>query len=775
MATNNADYIQPQSVPVRRRRWTPPYGIVEAPPYAAAEFARLLEQPTGVTRVNQVILRLDGTDLDLSSLYQGGALIEQNKENAPDQITSGDMVLTFGNTDDTFTELLSTSSLYGKVYHNKTIVFNAGFQLPDGSIYYTIQATMLVVGIESVSDDSHVDIICRDKISRLLAETVNRKPAGIIAAAGASNTGNGGVTDIAIKPFSTVAETFTLACTLGGGDATATFSVTGSVSGLLGTATSGTEFSTGNKVKFTIFAGSTNWVIDDSFTFTTVLMMEFSAVNPARVLWSILTGYNWATNAQEAWYARTPQFDPTQNASNPDLDYDSFSLAAGYTDFTIKGYVEWDKSLVDIAQEIILHFLGAIYVTEHGKIALSWFRPVFPENTLRTFSDALMNSSFKYRRLMESMVNYVTVSYKKKDSWDWDSSVWSYDGFYIASNSTSITNYERVSKSFTSRWYSSSGAHVTYFADRLVDRYSSPPFEAEFITAQDALFTRIGQYVYLTDSKARVSGQLAEVVFTRKDFAAQPLAARVRAVFEGDTLWAFLGSSAGEGDSISPQESYYDDADADNKLFAYLSIDGDFSYIYEARDLPENVTPVAWRRFESGSPVIVEESVSGSRFTVEISSGRLLFADDTASSQWTVYASSGNGEAEFIAKLSKHSTVAANSGYFEIRATPNSPTGSNYEQIVKIFSDGITGFNSGTKTHNSNDGSFHKYRLKWVSASHVQLYVDDVLVASEVGAGFGAISKTVMFALEGTCRAIISDVWYKTTQPVLSKPNYRMF
>lgn len=81
---------------------------------------------------------------------------------------------------------------------------------------------------------------------------------------GAANTGDGTIT----KPTGDSAaptETWTLTCTMAGGDATATFSVVGSVTGSDGTATSGSAYS--GTVLFTISAGGTDWEVGDTISF----------------------------------------------------------------------------------------------------------------------------------------------------------------------------------------------------------------------------------------------------------------------------------------------------------------------------------------------------------------------------------------------------------------------------------------------------------------------------------------------------------------------------
>src|SRR3990167_6183949 len=328
MPTNNADWIQPQSLPAKKRDrsscLSPNY--FAAPQYTIVEFLKQVDNKLDVRPIEKIILKLDSGDIDITSNYESGATIEHTKEESPNEIESSDLMLTFNNYDDTFTEFKAGTSLDGEIYHDKKLEFYAGFKLPDGTKEYNLQASMYVTELLFDSASSRVTIHCQDKIRRLIDGTINIKPAGMIPVAAAGNVGNGTVTDVAIKPFSTVAENWTL------------------------------TFTTGNKVKFTISAGSTNWAINDAFTFSTVQMMEYNTVNPIKIIWSVLTGVNYDSGVNESWKTRTPEFSSDKTSGNPDLDPESFERAANKAYFNLKGYVDWDKELAELLEEISTNF-----------------------------------------------------------------------------------------------------------------------------------------------------------------------------------------------------------------------------------------------------------------------------------------------------------------------------------------------------------------------------------------------------------------------------------
>src|SRR5574343_1285528 len=80
-----------------------------------------------------------------------------------------------------------------------------------------------------------------------------------------NNTGTGTVTDIVTYPTS-VTEVITLTCTAAAANS-GTFSVSGSMSGALGTATVGTTF-TSAVIRFTITDGGVDYQVGDNFIIT---------------------------------------------------------------------------------------------------------------------------------------------------------------------------------------------------------------------------------------------------------------------------------------------------------------------------------------------------------------------------------------------------------------------------------------------------------------------------------------------------------------------------
>lgn len=543
----------------------------------SAELTALLDRKDGLIPHRRITWKLDAGDQDLTNYFLNVSAVSQEKERAPDRVAAGDATLTFSNTSGVFTDTSTTSILYGINYHNRDIVIEIGLELSDGSVEYIKVATMKVRATNLSSDKSRFTIRVYDLVRRLLTETVNRKPESMMPVANAGNTGNGKCSDIDIMPFVNVSQNWTLTCTLGGGSAT--FSVVGSVSGNIGTATIGTEFlnATSGGVKFTVRGGDVNFVIGDIFTFSTVKMMEFATTNPVKIIWSILTGYNWDTNIAEDWVARTPQLDHTLTAANVDLNYTAFATAVANSTFDIKGFVAWDKDLVAAIEEIILHFLGAVNVDAEGRLYIKIWRPDMSQT--RVFADTKKNMSMSMLRDTQDMINWVSFKYRKSNTWPWSDADEenALDGLYVSKDAASYTNFKQwFTLNLKTTWYNEAGDHVSFPAVRLIERYAAPPRRFSFKTGLDGLDTELGDIIGVSDSGLGYSVFPVEIMKKDGDYAAKPAAVSFEAedTGTGGTKWCFLGSSADEGDGVSPQASDYNNATVGDKMFCYLSQTG---------------------------------------------------------------------------------------------------------------------------------------------------------------------------------------------------------
>lgn len=98
---------------------------------------------------------------------------------------------------------------------------------------------------------------------------------------GGGNTGNGTVTGVDTHP-GTITETFTLTCTTGGGTGVGIFSVVGSSSGSLASATVGSAY-TSAFIDFTINDGAVDFIVGDTFT----IAVTIGALADAGEEWTI--------------------------------------------------------------------------------------------------------------------------------------------------------------------------------------------------------------------------------------------------------------------------------------------------------------------------------------------------------------------------------------------------------------------------------------------------------------------------------------------------------
>jgi len=513
---------------------------------------------------------------DISSYFLSGANLQSVKERAPDEIQAGSFDVVLANHDDKFSEYVATSLFYNTDYHGSKIRLSLGFVLPDGTTEYSTQGIGFIDQLLTDGVNSQVTLRCRDLMWRLMDQLLHVRPADEIPAFNSVNVGNGIISVISTKPFTTTTQDWTLACTLGGADGVATFSVTGSVSGAQGTATSGTEFTANNgMIKFEISGGATNWALNDEITFSTNQYPQWDAVNLGEIIWSILTGYNWGTDTQETWSGLVFDFDSTQSDANTDLDYNEFVTAIDNIDtiglFDLTGYIPYNTQANEFLQNLLVLVVGSLYVGNDGRIKFSTYIPQFGAITTE-FTDAKKITSLSYNRSIDEVLNSVAVEYLATETWPWSNASLVLDGIFIKKNATSITNYKELGVDFQIPWYTSNGLHVQDFADKLVTRYGDPPLNIKFMTGMDALETEIGDRVLLTDTKMGVTEMPGEVSLVGRSLGQSPRAIQIglRRDSNTDQQFGFIGSEANEGDGLSPQSDDYDTATDDDKAFAYF-------------------------------------------------------------------------------------------------------------------------------------------------------------------------------------------------------------
>lgn len=510
-----------------------------------------MEKKTGTKPVIRVQITIESTTTDITSYLLNGVSFDSEKNKTPDKnsvLTAGDIMLTFSNYNDLFTEEDSSSIFYNKIYHGSKIDIDFGLKLEDGTIEYEHQAILEVIDVYCNSDDSTCYIVARDKIYKIVKFIANITSRNLVPKANNANIGNGYITEIQTKPFVMVNENWTLTCTVGGGSGVATFSVIGSVSGNIGTATSNTEFSNASSggIKFTIFAGGTNWNIGDILTFTTRKHPQWTNTNPIKIIWSLLTGYNYDTDTIEDWYDATPQLDHTQSTSNADINYTSFqtSISDLGSDFNLSGYVKYNISLSTVLEEILLHFIGYIFSDGESKINIKISNLLLTSlDTLREFSSSKKITTLKIDRNIDNIINSVTVKYKKTATWAWSGAAETTDGKYTAQNINSINQFGEKNYNLETHWLSIDEYAIKWASDMIISKFSDPYIDAEFNTGLDALKTLPGDIIKLTDTKLQLNNRLCEVYKLSKDFSSRPIKIRISA-YELSDKWQALTNSS---------------------------------------------------------------------------------------------------------------------------------------------------------------------------------------------------------------------------------------
>jgi hypothetical protein len=547
----------------------------------SAAFITQMERLQDSSPQIKVEITIDDVTTDLTTYYLSGANFQQIKERAPDEIQAGDFVVSFANHDNTFSEFVPSSLFFGKKYHGSKIVISMGLVLPDGTVEYSPQATGFIDDLFIDPSLSMVTLRCRDRIRKAIDRNLHQRPSGETLIADSENTGNGTASDVVTKPFKTITENWTLECTTPGEDGVAEFSVVGSVSGNVGTAISSAVFSTGDGaggVKFTIQAGSIPWSAGDTFTFNTKKYPEWVDINVVKIIWSVLTGYDWDSDTKEDFSDFCLDFDHSQSEDNVDINYESFvnSIDAldTITGFNITGYAKYNENTVEFLQGLTLLFLGSIYTEGDGRLAVNVYNPNAPHVSSRSFTDDKKISFLGYSRTVDEVINYVSVHYKKVNAWEFSDETVIYQGNYVALNQQSINDHDKnyYTQGFTVAWYQSNGQHVQDFANRLVLKYAYEPLNIDLTTGLDALETNIGDIVSVTDTKYALNNLIGEVCKIQKQFDENPksIALRIRRDSDLELLFGFLGSRADEGDGLSPQANTYGAASDADKGFCYL-------------------------------------------------------------------------------------------------------------------------------------------------------------------------------------------------------------
>lgn len=542
-------------------------------------FLAEMVKPQGTTpRTKVEFIDKSNNATDITQHYLSGANFEQVRQRAVTEIQAGQFDIVLSNEDDTFSEYKAGTLLYNLDYHGARIRVSQGFLLPNGVLEYTPQATLYIDKLATDPNNiSQIVFSCRDIIGFFMDKKLHPHPSKEIPVRDPGNVGNGVVSTIATLPFTTVNEDWTLTTTTPGADGVSQFSVVGSISGSIGPATGGSEFiSTAHGVRFTIHGGTVNYSNGDKFTFSTKQHPQYSAVNAGKVLWSLLTGYSWDSNTQEAFSDLVLNFDHTQSDANKDIDYNAFATMIAIIDavgvFAISGYIPYDTDVVTAIQNLIVMFLGTIYSGVDGRIRVSTYIPPFTPN-FSTFSDTLKIMLLDYFRQIDEVINTVTVSYIASKNWAWSTGAQALDGSWVDQDAGSVANRGIYPQAFTIPWYSASGGHVKDFTSKLITRFKDPPLEIDFTTGMDGLLVQMGDRLIINDVKAGFVSVIGEVTRTVKQFDDQPtsLVFRVRKDGSANTVFGVIGSTANEGDGISPQSDNYDTASTADRQFAYFS------------------------------------------------------------------------------------------------------------------------------------------------------------------------------------------------------------
>lgn len=537
----------------------------------SAEFITEMERLRGALIKPKVELILDGGTFDVSAYYISGGDSDQEKERNADKLSTGDASFIFSNYSNYFSELDSTSILYGVKYHNRKIRVSIGLMLADGSIECVAMGTYKIKKLEINQGNNQVIFYCNDLICKIIDEKLNIYPTGLIPTT--TGTGNGIISELATKPFATISENITITFS-----SDTSFTVVGSISGALGSGTVGTLFTaTGNVCRFLISAGETAFINGDIITFSTYQYPQFTDVNIIKIIWALLTGYDYDTDTQLNWGDRASiNLDHTQSTANTDLNYADFADAISKISISLTGYVDHNRSAKNVLEELLPLFLGALFVDGDGKIDINVYVPSLGVSP-RNFADTKQITKFVFSKDINNLINYCVGGYKKNISWAWSDVEETTDSNYSMGDTLSQTNnLTKISFNFDCVYWYSSTNPLNYLFTRILDRNSIIPQEVEFETWGDGINTKISDVITLTENKTGLNSSGFEIIRLRKNISGIPKTILITAtnLSTFNVAWAFCGSDINEGDGISPQAANYDTATITDKQFGYLAGDG---------------------------------------------------------------------------------------------------------------------------------------------------------------------------------------------------------
>ena len=218
----------------------------------------------------------------------------------------------------------------------------------------------------------------RDCLSQIVDFTTKAWAAGSVTAGG-GNTGDGIVYGQSASENS-VAETWTITCTTGGGSEVATFSVTGSVSGAKASAVADTPYSI-DEVSFVVLSGDTDFVIGDTFSFTVSAITPQWSVNESDLISTqqyvllqgtgggsdeIFTGFRTHSNDSTYWNMEVSAFSGYVNGNN----YSDQPGRRNY--YTCMSAVSFDFWIFTTGYSIkVVPIVGTVY----GGMYTGWFLP----------------------------------------------------------------------------------------------------------------------------------------------------------------------------------------------------------------------------------------------------------------------------------------------------------------------------------------------------------------------------------------------------------------
>jgi len=242
-----------------------------------------------------------------------------------------------------------------------------------------------------------------------------------------------------------------------------------------------------------------------------------------------------------------------EEAGLSSADYSCSDIPVYFTNTVFDDYV-----LRDALRELAQAASCRVYEDRFGKIVIAEFIPVFGSSvTVLDLSSYIVRTRFKSS--FSDLVNKVRVQYADNRYYEEDNTGTLADGQKVVIDNRTLDN-DTYAKNLANRISARFGS---------VDSLPVLEVDAAWLPDKD-----ISDVFLLTSSNLGLSSNYYQAYGVVQNLTSMRTTLRLERADVDGTKWGYLGSSASEGDGLSPQNDTWTGASVTDKLFAYCSETG---------------------------------------------------------------------------------------------------------------------------------------------------------------------------------------------------------